>query len=89
MVKFYTYLGVTFKHSLLFDKHIQLVKDATTKAEYGVISKLTDLKNYDIQLARKLFDTLVTPISEYGMELWGFKGIEKVEKQTYISISLF
>ena len=44
VVKFYTYLGVTFKHNLLFDKHIQLVKDATTKAEYGLISKLTDFK---------------------------------------------
>ena len=69
MVKFCTYLGVTFKYNLLIDKHIQMVKDATIKAEYGVISKLTDFKNYDIQLAFELFDTLVTPISEYGVEL--------------------
>ena len=31
VVKYYTYLGVTFKHNLLFDKHVQMVKDAATK----------------------------------------------------------
>ena len=65
IVKYYTYLGVTFKHNLLFDKHIQMVKDATTKAEFGVISKLSDFKNYDVTLALKLSDTLLSPIIEY------------------------
>ena len=45
IVKYYTYLGVTFEHKLLFDKHIQMVKDAATEAEFGVISKLFDFKN--------------------------------------------
>ena len=80
VVKLYTYLGVTFKHNLLFDKHIQTVKDSATKAEFGVISKLNDFKNYDINLALKLFDTLVSPIMEYGIEFWGHKYIEKIEK---------
>ena len=30
--------------------------------------------------ALKLFDTLVTPISEYGIKLWGFKGLKKLDK---------
>ena len=30
--------------------------------------------------ALKFFDTLVAPISEYGVELWGFKGLKKLEK---------
>ena len=68
IVKYYTYLGVTFKHNLLFDKHVQMVKDAATKAEFGVISKLSDFKNYDVTLGLKLFDTLVSPIMEYGIE---------------------
>ena len=43
-------------------------KDAATKAEFFVISKLVDFKNYDINLALKLFDTLVSAIMEYGIE---------------------
>ena len=73
VVKFYSYLGVTFKRNLIFDKHKQMVKDAATKAEFGITSKLTDFKNYDINLALKLFDTLVSPIMEYGIEFWGHK----------------
>ena len=34
--------------------------------------------------ALKRFDALVTPHSEYGIELWGFKGLQKLGKQTYI-----
>ena len=30
--------------------------------------------------ALKLFDALVIPISEYGIEIWDFKGLEKLEK---------
>ena len=30
--------------------------------------------------ALKLFDTLAASISEYGIELWGFKGLEKLGK---------
>ena len=30
--------------------------------------------------AIKLFDTLVTSSSEYGIKIWGFKGLEKLEK---------
>ena len=71
------YLGVTFKHNLLFEKHVQMVKDAATKAEFSMISKLVDLKNYDINLASKLFDTLVSPIMEYGV---GHRDLEKIEK---------
>ena len=82
VVKFYTYLGITFKHNLLFDKHIQMVKEAAspTKAEFGVIVKLSDFKNDDINLALHLFDSLVAPVIEYGIEFWGEKGIEKIEK---------
>ena len=32
-LKSYRYLGVTFKHNLLFDKHVQMVKDVATKAD--------------------------------------------------------
>ena len=80
VVKYYTYLGVTCKHNLIFDKHIQMVKDAATKAEFGVISKLSDFKNCDVTLALKLFDTIVSPIMEYGIEFWGHKDLEKIER---------
>ena len=87
LVKYYTRLGVTFKHTVLFDKHVQMVKDAATKAEFKVISKLFDFKNYDVTLALKLFDTLVSPIMEYGIEFW-HKNLEKIER-ICISTSLF
>ena len=57
-----------------------MVKDAATKAEFGVILKLSDFKNYDVTLALKLFDTLVLPIMEYGIEFWGHKDLEKIER---------
>ena len=36
VVKFYTYLGVTFKHSLLFDKHIQWLKTRQPRLNLGL-----------------------------------------------------
>ena len=30
--------------------------------------------------ALKRFDALVTPHSEYGIELWGFEGLQKLGK---------
>ena len=57
-----------------------MVKDAATKAEFFVISKLVDFKNYDINLALKLFDTLVSPIMEYCIEFWGDRDLEKIGK---------
>ena len=30
--------------------------------------------------ALKRFDALVTPHSKYGIELWGFKGLQKLGK---------
>ena len=41
-----------------------------------------------IYLCTQLFDTLVTPVSEYGIELWGFKSLKKLEK-TNINVHLY
>ena len=66
-----------------------MVKDAATKAEFGVISKLSDFKNYDVTLALKLFDTLVSPIMEYGIEFWGTRISRKLKESICIFTSLF
>ena len=31
-----------------------------------------------------VLNTFVTPISEYDIELWNFKGLKNLEKQTYM-----
>ena len=36
----------------------------------------------------RLFDTLVTPMSEYGTELWAIKGLKKLEK-TNVHVHLY
>ena len=42
-----------------------------------------------ILYALKLFDTSVTAIFEYGIEVWGFEGLEKLGKKPYIFTNLF
>ena len=54
--------------------------------EYKEAKKLMRKARGAIYLCTQLFGTSVTSISEYGIELWGFKGLKKLEKQTYMYI---
>ena len=47
-----------------------MVKDTATKAEFGVISKLVDFKNYDIN----------SQIMKCGVKFWGHRDLQKIEK---------
>ena len=51
--------------------------------EYKEAKKLTRKARKQFIYALKLFDTLVTPISKYGIEL-SLQRSRKLEKQTYI-----
>ena len=48
--------------------------------EYKEAKKLMKKARKPFFYALKLFDELLTPISEYGIELCSFKGLEKLEK---------
>ena len=48
--------------------------------EYKEAKKLMSRARKQFIYALKLFDTLVTPISEYDIELWGFKGLGQLKK---------
>ena len=45
--------------------------------------KVNEKSKGTIYLCTQLLDTLVTPIPEYGIELWGFKGLKKLEKNRH------
>ena len=60
---------------------------------YGITTniqkpKVNEKSKGTIYLCTQLFDTLVMPISDYGIELWGFKGLKKLEK-TNIHVHLY
>ena len=55
--------------------------------EYEEAKKLMKQQG-TLYLCTQLFDTLVMPISEYGIELRGFKGLKTLEK-TNIHVHLY
>ena len=61
--------------------------------EYKEAKKVNEKSKGTIYLCTQLFDTLVTPISEYDIELWSFKankGLKKLEKtNTHVHLHKF
>ena len=69
--KEYKYLGVYFDEHLKFEKHSEMLSKAGAKALGALIYKYKTLDNMGYQTYSKLFQTNITPILDYGSEIWG------------------
>ena len=69
-VKEYTYLGIPFTPSGLFNRARETMQQKGQKAYYSMKS-LVNIDNTDIPTMLHCFDATVKPVLMYGSEVWG------------------
>ena len=81
IVNTFSYLGIVFSTGGSFSACQKTLSGQSLKAIYKLNSYLYSFTNISIRHRLELFDKLVTPIMNYGSEVWGFchgKQIERV-----------
>jgi hypothetical protein len=73
VVAYYKYLGVIFQENLKFDLCAKVLADSTSRAFGFIVSKFKMFKTIDYYIFKKLFDSCLTPIMDYGAGVWGYK----------------
>ena len=84
IVNKFSYLGIVFTAGGSFSDTQATLAGQAQKAIYKLKSYLFKFENLTIQHKFDLFDKLITPILNYGSEVWGFfqaKNIERVHLQ--------
>ncbi len=67
----YKYLGAIFSDTpSVFKNHIPYIETVAYKAMFSVYGYLYSMNQTPPPIAMKLFDSLVSPILEYGSEIW-------------------
>jgi hypothetical protein len=79
IVEDFSYLGVKFNYNGKFNKTTKYLCDQARKAMFAVLKKSRTLC-LDIDLQLQLFDSMVTPILLYGVEVWGVGNIDIVKQ---------
>ena len=64
----YTYLGIVFKKNGLFCSAVNTLNSKAMKAQFAIRQGFADLS---VKSQLKVYDSLVKPISLYGVEIWG------------------
>ena len=80
----FTYLGIVFTTGGSFSDAQVTLSGQAQKAIYKLKRHLLKFENLSIEHKFELFDKLITPILNYGSEVWGFsqaKNIERVHLQ--------
>ncbi len=79
-VSSYKYLGVYLDEYLTFTKTTDVLATAAGRALGSMINKYKSLDNLGYDTYTKLYDSLVTPIIDYGSAIWGFKSYDNIDK---------
>ena len=69
-VKEFTYLGITINGAGSFQPAMRDLSDKANRAIFS-LDKHYKLNKLPLNIAFKLFDTMITPILLYGSEVWG------------------
>lgn len=75
----YSYLGIAFKYNGKFDNAKKVMYDKANRAMFSLISNSRRL-NLPVDIQLKLFDALVSPILQYGCEVWSNENCDLLEK---------
>ena len=75
----FTYLGVTLSSNGKFHSAQKNLAEQSFKALFS-LNKIFDNVSLDIQDKLKLFDTMISPILNYGSETWGFHKAPDIER---------
>jgi hypothetical protein len=73
----YKYLGTYFSDTLNFTDHADRLGESGGRALGSIVSKLKKNSYMNYSAFTKLFESCVTPIIDYGAEVWGFRNYNK------------
>ena len=66
----YQYLGIKLRPSGSFSLAVQELKDKASRAWFGISTIIFKNKRMEIDKIFSLFDSLVSPVANYGSALW-------------------
>ena len=75
----YKYLGIMLDEFLKIDKCAQALSSAGGRALGAIITKFKSLKDVGYTTFKKLFESGVKPITEYGSGVWGYARAKECE----------
>ena len=67
-----TYLGLTLSSNGIFTMTQKVLSEQATKAAFLLNQRLSTFRNITPELCMHLFDKFVSPVLNYGSEVWGF-----------------
>ncbi len=80
VVNSYKYLGVFFDKHLTFDTAAELLGNAAGRALGGMINKYKVMGEMGYSTYTKLYDSLVSPVMDYGSAIWGSKTFDELDQ---------
>lgn len=72
----YKYLGITLNEYLDYKFSTDILSDSGGRALSSIITKMIKHGGFPLNVYKKLFDSCVCSVSDYGGEIWGFKAYE-------------
>ena len=79
IVDHYRYMGLELNEQLDFTHTANTLAAARSRALGGILHKYFKIHGMQFKVFKKLFDTCVIPVLNYGSELWGYKCYQKLE----------
>ncbi len=79
-VSSYKYLGVYLDEHLTFTKTTDILATAGGRALGAMINKYKSLDMLGYDTYTKLYDSLVSPVTDYGSAIWGTKSYDSMDR---------
>ena len=74
----YTYLGITLNEFLDFSATAKAVVQSASRALGLLIAKFKSMDGMPYDVYTKLYDTMVWPVINYGVSVWGIKSFSRI-----------
>ena len=78
-----------FNEQLDFTHTANTLAAAGSRALGGILHKYFKINGMQFKVFKKLFDTCVIPVLNYGSELWGYKCYQKLETVLYTFLNVY
>ena len=75
----YKYLGIILDEFIKFDKCVKALSSAGGRALGAIITKFKSLEDVGYTTFKKLYESDVKPIVEYGSGVWGYVRAKECE----------
>ncbi len=80
VVDSYKYLGVYLDEYLTFTQTTSVLASAGGRALGSMINRFKKMSDMGHSTYTKLYHSLLTPVTDYGSAIWGFKGYNDLDK---------